>query len=1317
MDIDTLTLASRSKLDMHLYHGLCVCLRKNIPGLIPKIIMSTLFCAVFQVFVFYAPGAVAGTQEFASVSPDIEVLRGDLRDSSNPFRRFAALETLSKMGPEAAPLIDDVLKLWRDPEPWVARRAVASVVEIGDSTVPALTAMLEAKGASQANRLNAVHALLAIGKDNGNIDQAFPTLLPMMRLGDHELRLTANTTFQYMRDIGGKIWEYAPPLLNEIQGSTRIDDLRAQRILLLLMTLTEPGRNTPNLDLTISVLRHAVHSQRSDIRALAVTALGQLDEAAAPAIPDLVGAVDDDVYDVHRRALETLENMGEPALPSFSKMLLSSDVSLVRFACEAIARQGDRADTQVPDLVALLSHQDPEVRLLAVKSLGQIGSAAQLAAPKLVELLAESQALTMRLAAVDALGSIGSAANERLAAMIKGAAATNPEERLAAEQGLQDAALAIEARIAQLMPLVAKSGDNPVPLRAAAINAVGRILLESGQALSALTETKDASPARVAARQAQMHLVARVQPMLLAALDEGRDPAIQVAAAEAINGSWAMANTAIPALERHFSDSNRDVRDIVMQGIGSFDKNEALKYLNPNYDKEVAAIDPSYLQLLYRLRPIPDSFVAMLGRVIKKGKNPEMIPYAVNLLADLGKGGADVVPQLVECLDLDQGPDGPMRGGNNGLVYTCAQTLGRIGVPAAPAIPALTKLLREAGDGTDATVTGLAQIGTKRVRAEDLSARRSTEDKERIQQLKDKVRQIQRLNDVAVKSLAQISDKLVDAKDFSALSSLEDAVERIHILQLTTDDAIDLERNVEYMQLASWEAFQAKWKGRIEAHPVISTAIPLYLLWVSGLLLALWLSPLALLKINRVLTPLDIRLPGWLGGISLPARYLLIVGFLNYRPAVLDAWVTAHIDSVRERFLEKKTVHDRETHIPVPVELNQRVVPHLSVTSLQPTFERQIGCLLIWGEGGSGKTSLACSIARSAMDEDVDRRLCRHLTIPILVEHEHIFQEGGDHTLREAISQQLQDLGDEADPIPDGLLDQLLRQRRILVIIDHLSEMSEETRAQILAQIGGFEARALIITSRLDESLGGITKTTVKPLRIAGNRLSSFMEAYLIHRGKRELFADTEFFDACSRLSSMVGDRDITPLFAKLFAEEMIRAKKNITAQALPENIPDLMLSYVNELNAGVTEEAYNDRAVHEDVMVIAWECLRETFRPAPAPLGSTLAALSADDPGARLAYLSDRLHLIQLTQPDQDHVSFLLDPLAEYFAAMYLVEHFGEDEAWWRSFLEQAGQMHGAPLAIRGFMLAVRDCCLSSRKATETMQFVAQEIGRYVAV
>ena len=80
------------------------------------------------------------------------------------------------------------------------------------------------------------------------------------------------------------------------------------------------------------------------------------------------------------------------------------------------------------------------------------------------------------------------------------------------------------------------------------------------------------------------------------------------------------------------------------------------------------------------------------------------------------------------------------------------------------------------------------------------------------------------------------------------------------------------------------------------------------------------------------------------------------------------------------------------------------------------------------------------------------------------------------------------------------------------------------------------------------------------------------MDAYLTQQGKRELFDDPEYFEVCRKLSLMVGEKDITVLLAKLYADQLVAAKEDLEAKDLPDNIPDLMLCYLNRPE-GVTSK------------------------------------------------------------------------------------------------------------------------------------------------
>lgn len=505
----------------------------------------------------------------------------------------------------------------------------------------------------------------------------------------------------------------------------------------------------------------------------------------------------------------------------------------------------------------------------------------------------------------------------------------------------------------------------------------------------------------------------------------------------------------------------------------------------------------------------------------------------------------------------------------------------------------------------------------------------------------------------------------------------------------------------------------------IQWRPALTVLVTAYFFLGLACFALLFLRPMWLLVINDGLKSLKLfRLPDWLGGIEIPIRYLLLVGFFHYRMRVLDAWVSAHVEVARRRFEDIETVRNRLVHITVPVILDANNIPRLGGKMLRPIFDHR-GCLLICGEGGSGKTSLACQIARWAMLDAPDERLSDHLMLPVLIEQELDFEvpEGKGH-LREAIRGKLEDLLGEAEPLSDELLERLLRYRRILVIVDQFSEMSEQTQKRIQPQLGGFAVHALAVTSRTEKILEGSSKTMIRTLRVEGNRLSSFIERYLQALGKRDLFDDPEYFDACRRLSMMVGERRITVLLAKLYAEQMIASKEDAAEGRLPENIPDLMLSYVNELNRRAQKGEPDDRTIHEAARIVAWECVRKAYRPARAKHEDVLKALAKNEHSdALLAYLEGRLRLIQTVEPGRDQIRFAIDPLAEYLAGLYLVETLGEDEEGWNDFLEGARAVPGAPDSIKEFLLAVRECCTARQDYIHVPEFVTHQIGKLVGL
>lgn len=680
-------------------------------------------------------------------------------------------------------------------------------------------------------------------------------------------------------------------------------------------------------------------------------------------------------------------------------------------------------------------------------------------------------------------------------------------------------------------------------------------------------------------------------------------------------------------------------------------------------DKEKAASDIGPLSFKAK-ECVPALIELLVAERQKKDKTHRFLMMAViNALGRIGPDAAAAVPQLIGVLKE------PTFGGDDDdpLRMKTAEALKRIGIEAKDAIPALTALL---GDSEDAEV-----------------------------------------REFSADALGDIAAALASSGDASHLKHLRAAHGR---LSKSNDPKL---RNPSKKVEAAVEALDSLWLSRAgrwaDTHPFRAALLALFPLLLLGSLLLLWLRPLWLLKVNERLAPYaDVTLPAWLGGFKLPLRYAAVVGFFHYHPRVLDAWVEKHAAAARRTFEEKSVVEERRIHVPVPSVLDKQSVASLVPANLQPLFSKNAARLLIRGEGGSGKTSLACLLARWALEERAADRLCpTHRMLPILLEQdvEPVIKEGEDPFL-EVIKDQLRGLIDQPEVPATTLVERLLRHRRLLVVIDGMSEMSGASQQHVNAGVNDF-ANAIVVTSRADEALNNLPRSTLRPMRIRGDKLSSFMEAYLQHREKRELFNDREFFEACGRLSTIVGERDVTPLLAKYYADHLIAAKEGAAGDDTPQNIPDLMLNYINVLHRPAPTPDLPD--VIRAAEVVAWECLKEDYRPAPAALEGVLAALGGEKGRGLFDYMEATLRIIQVVGAGRDRVRFALDPLSEYLAGLHLVRTYAKDEPAWREFMRQADSKPGAPESIKGFLLALRDCCVTKGAKAGVPAFVSDELAR----
>jgi hypothetical protein len=360
------------------------------------------------------------------------------------------------------------------------------------------------------------------------------------------------------------------------------------------------------------------------------------------------------------------------------------------------------------------------------------------------------------------------------------------------------------------------------------------------------------------------------------------------------------------------------------------------------------------------------------------------------------------------------------------------------------------------------------------------------------------------------------------------------------------------------------------------------------------------------------------------------------------------------------------------------------------------------------GEGGLGKTTLACRFALWALAENPTDRLCPdRQMLPVIIEPAGGFNVQKDVTaFNRLIRGHLENTIGLPDCVPEPLFERLARTRRILVVLDGLSEMdvnSTGPQDECASPVNpDFFVRALVVTSRREEPLSQAAHADLYPLRIDRTHLSQFVTAYLREAGFD--LDDAELFDACRRLARMANsERGITPLLAKLYAVQIVGALQDGAKklEELPKTIPDLMLEYLNHLNRHRTADEPDDPSVHYATKLVAWECMRHSLRPGQAKIADVLARFKEAAPLAAakplslatLSYLEENLRLISIVSPAKTHVQFGLDPLAEYIAAMHLVDIYGASEQGWRGFLATTEKIPGAPNSIGEFLWALRDC------------------------
>lgn len=399
-----------------------------------------------------------------------------------------------------------------------------------------------------------------------------------------------------------------------------------------------------------SALTRSLGDSDAVVRQRAVKSLGKIGLRGNPSVViALIPRLEDDKSDVRRETIEQLEQLGDrrAVIPLVAKFAdTSRDVR--KTAVRAIGKLGDKS--AVPALVRLMNDPDEEVRRQSVGSLGLLGATDALDA--LAEQLGSgSEELRTKVAyslgQIAAMPGAGKAGEEALKRLVENLAQSGT--RRAAVDALRVA------------------GKAAVPALVAHLS--GRLKGDPMTAVSLLGEAADARATAALAAELERGRVA--MPLVLKALGAtgdsnalvpvlgalaSKDPAIRIAAMDALRPLLGRDARAADVLIEHLADVDLEVRVLAAEYLGILQAPAATRKLtalagsgNPTRLR-LASIDA--LGQIGAVAPSPDATKALVT-VLREGPAElhSATATALSYIAD-----PTIIATLITQAQHDRGP-------------------------------------------------------------------------------------------------------------------------------------------------------------------------------------------------------------------------------------------------------------------------------------------------------------------------------------------------------------------------------------------------------------------------------------------------------------------------------------------------------------------------------------------------------------------------------------------------------------------------------------------------------------------------------------
>jgi urea transport system substrate-binding protein len=509
---------------------------------------------------------------------------------------------------------------------------------------------------------------------------------------------------------------------------------------------------------------------------------------------------------------------------------------------------------------------------------------------------------------------------------------------------------------------------------------------------------------------------------------------------------------------------------------------------------------------------------------------------------------------------------------------------------------------------------------------------------------------------------------------------------------------------------------------------VVSLVLIVLLFEILALLLSLIVlavSPASLIDILRNLSHTNsVRLRLWKVEFNL-FDALTPSWFKNSRRA-LRAWTQIRLDAYRDAFARTGTVQMRQKHVTLPA-----IFPG-KIDAIEPSPEEvrrlvQGGQLKlhIVGEGGTGKTSLACLIGRWAMSNDSNERLGlssrrgreREGVIAVMLEPGEPLVPTVDGFLA-ALQRKLSINGQS---IPMWMIKNLIYHKLVFVIIDDVFEIDGITPDVLTSpELNGLW---LIATSRIELPAGMGDWCVIRPQKLRGRILTEFFVNYAKISGYADKVGDDDIETYVTQFKQLLGAsesrQETVVYFACLFLDYALEQQAQLGSEydvdlgrRRPRSVPELVENFVdNTCRHAAMRNKLNRVEVVGLVRKAAYMAIVECYRPGLLALSDLVkeSARLKEELGIPSVVDIEKVLLDSglIERPTAYHLRFKIDLVHEYCAVLDMRDRAAactthqQSYGLWKKWIDNIRVADPQPQT-SGLLKAIYECLRSDRVAAE---------------